>query len=91
VKILQPQRPPPVVKVSPGETVTLSCELCRPDAPVCWAREGVRLEAGGSWVLEEEGAHRRLLIPAARAEHAGKYLCDASDDAVTFTVQVSGE
>ncbi|XP_021255510.1 obscurin-like protein 1 [Numida meleagris] len=89
VKILQPRRPPPVVKASPGETVTLSCELSRADATVCWAREGVRLEAGGSWVLEEEGAHRRLLIPAARAEHAGKYVCDAADDAVTFTVQVS--
>ncbi|NXJ05182.1 OBSL1 protein, partial [Odontophorus gujanensis] len=89
VKILQPRRPPPIVKVSPGETVTLSCELSRADAPVCWAREGVRLEAGGSWVLEEEGAHHRLLIPAARAEHAGKYTCDAADDAVTFTVQVS--
>ncbi|NXK45000.1 OBSL1 protein, partial [Chauna torquata] len=89
VKILQPRRPPPVVKASPGETVTLACELSRVDAPVRWAKEGVRLEAGGSLVLEEEGAHRRLLIPAARAEHSGKYICDAADDTVTFTVQVS--
>ncbi|XP_025894947.1 obscurin-like protein 1 [Nothoprocta perdicaria] len=89
VKILQPRRPPPVVKASPGETVTLACELSRADAPVRWAKEGVTLEAGGSLVLEEEGAQRRLLIPAARAEHSGKYVCDAADDAVTFTVQVS--
>lgn len=71
--------------------MTLACELSRVDAPVRWAKEGVRLEAGGSLVLEEEGAHRRLLIPAARAEHSGKYACDAGDDMVTFTVQVSGE
>ncbi|XP_050567618.1 LOW QUALITY PROTEIN: obscurin-like protein 1 [Cygnus atratus] len=89
VMILQPRRPPPVVKASPGDTVTLACELSRADAPVRWAKEGVRLEAGGSLVLEEEGAHRRLLIPAARAEHSGKYACDAGDDMVTFTVQVS--
>ncbi|NWH50130.1 OBSL1 protein, partial [Fregata magnificens] len=89
VRILQPHRPPPVVTVSPGETVTLGCELSRADAPVCWAKEGVRLEAGGSLVLEEDGAHRRLLIPAARAEHSGKYICTAADDTVTFTVQVS--
>nr|XP_009674533.1 PREDICTED: obscurin-like protein 1 [Struthio camelus australis] len=89
VKILQPRRPPPVVKASPGETVTLACELSRADAPVCWAKEGIRLEAGGSVVLEEEGAHRRLLIPAARAEHSGKYVCNTADDTVTFTVQVS--
>ncbi|KAM6129576.1 obscurin-like protein 1 [Pterocles gutturalis] len=91
VRILHPRRPPPIVMVSPGETVTLDCELSRADAPVRWAKEGIRLEAGGSLVLEEEGAHRRLLIPAARAEHSGKYVCTAADDTVTFTVQVSGE
>ncbi|NXV78646.1 OBSL1 protein, partial [Atlantisia rogersi] len=89
VRILQPRKPPPVVTVSPGETVTLGCELSRADAPVHWAKEGVRLEAGGSLVLEEEGAHRRLLIPVAQAEHSGKYVCNAADDMVTFTVQVS--
>ncbi|XP_061214612.1 obscurin-like protein 1 isoform X7 [Neopsephotus bourkii] len=88
VRILQPLRPIPVVTVSQGETVTLGCELSRADAHVHWAKEGVRLEAGGSLVLEEEGAHRRLLIPAAQAEHSGKYICDATDDTVTFTVQV---
>ncbi|NXE23952.1 OBSL1 protein, partial [Ardeotis kori] len=88
VRILQPLRPPPMVTVSLGETVTLGCELSRADAPVCWVKEGVRLEAGGSLVLEEEGAHRRLLIPAARTEHSGKYICDATNDSVTFTVQV---
>ncbi|KAM9010293.1 obscurin-like protein 1 isoform 8-T8 [Ara ararauna] len=88
VRILQPRRPIPVVTVSQGETVTLGCELSRADARVHWAKEGVRLEAGGSLVLEEEGAHRRLLIPMAQAEHSGKYICDATDDTVTFTVQV---
>ncbi|NXS88308.1 OBSL1 protein, partial [Erpornis zantholeuca] len=88
VRILQPCRPVPVMTVSPGETVTLCCELSRADAPVCWAKEGVRLEAGGSLVLEEEGAHRRLLIPTAQAEHSGKYTCDTANDTVTFTIQV---
>ncbi|KAF4796886.1 obscurin like 1 [Turdus rufiventris] len=88
VRILQPCRPVPVMTVSPGETVTLCCELSREDAPVCWAKEGVRLEAGGSLVLEEEGAYRRLLIPAAQAEHSGKYTCDTANDTVTFTIQV---
>uniref|UniRef100_A0A803VDD5 Obscurin-like protein 1 n=1 Tax=Ficedula albicollis TaxID=59894 RepID=A0A803VDD5_FICAL len=88
VRILQPCRPVPVMTVSPGETVTLCCELSRADAPVCWAKEGVRLEAGGSLVLEEEGVHRRLLIPAAQAEHSGKYTCDTTNDTVTFTIQV---
>ncbi|XP_030808517.1 obscurin-like protein 1 [Camarhynchus parvulus] len=88
VRILQPCRPVPVMMVSPGETVTLCCELSRADTPVCWAKEGVRLEAGGGLVLEEEGVHRRLLIPAAQAEHSGKYTCDTASDTVTFTIQV---
>ncbi|XP_063256754.1 obscurin-like protein 1 [Prinia subflava] len=88
VRILQPCRPVPVMTVSPGETVTLCCELSCADASVCWAKEGVRLEAGGSLVLEEEGAHRRLLIPAAQAEHSGKYTCATASDTVTFTIQV---
>ncbi|NWR21754.1 OBSL1 protein, partial [Emberiza fucata] len=88
VRILQPCRPVPVMTVSPGETVTLCCELSRVDTPVCWAKEGVRLEAGGGLVLEEEGVHRRLLIPAAQAEHSGKYTCDTANDTVTFTIQV---
>ncbi|NXM35144.1 OBSL1 protein, partial [Oxyruncus cristatus] len=88
VRILQPCRPVPVITVSLGETVTLCCELSRVDAPVCWAKEDIRLEAGGSLVLEEEGAYRRLVIPAAQAEHSGKYTCDAANDTVTFTVQV---
>ncbi|NWR81725.1 OBSL1 protein, partial [Centropus unirufus] len=91
VRILQPCRPPPVVTVSVGETVKLGCELSRADAPVHWTKEGVRLEAGGSLVLEEEGAHRCLLIPMARAEDSGKYICDAINDRVTFTVQVLGK
>ncbi|XP_074766239.1 obscurin-like protein 1 isoform X2 [Athene noctua] len=89
VRILQPRRPFPVVTVPPGETVMLDCELSHADAPVFWAKEGTRLEAGGSLVLEEEGAHRRLVIPTAQAEHSGKYICTAADDTVTFTVQVS--
>ncbi|XP_051479163.1 obscurin-like protein 1 [Apus apus] len=88
VRILQPLRPPPVVTVFLGETVTLGCELSRADASVHWTKEGIRLEAGGSLVLEEEGVHRRLLIPVAQAEHSGKYVCDATDDTVTFTVKV---
>ncbi|NXL20586.1 OBSL1 protein, partial [Setophaga kirtlandii] len=88
VRILQPCRPVPVMMVSPGETVTLCCELSRADTPVCWAKEGVRLEAGGGLVLEEEDVHHRLLIPAAQAEHSGKYTCATANDTVTFTIQV---
>ncbi|XP_065269726.1 obscurin-like protein 1 [Emys orbicularis] len=88
VKILQPRRAPPTLKAVMGETVTLACELSRGNVPVQWVKDGTRLEAGGSLILEEEGAHRRLVIPAAGVEHSGKYVCDAADDTRMFTVQV---
>uniref|UniRef100_A0A8C8VLB6 Obscurin-like protein 1 n=1 Tax=Pelusios castaneus TaxID=367368 RepID=A0A8C8VLB6_9SAUR len=89
VKILQPWRAPPVLKALLGETVTLACELSRWNAPVQWVKDGTRLEADGSLILEEDGAQRRLVIPAAGVEHSGKYVCYAADDSRTFSVQVS--
>ncbi|XP_038278473.1 obscurin-like protein 1 [Dermochelys coriacea] len=88
VKILQPRRAPPTLKAVLGETVTLACELSRGNVPVQWVKDGTRLEPGGSLILEEEGTHRRLVIPAAGVEHSGKYVCDVADDTRTFTVQV---
>lgn len=91
VRILQPWKAPPTLQACTGETVTLACELSRVSASVQWAKDGAWLEAGGSLILEEEGAHRRLVIPAAGPEHSGKYVCNVGNDARTFTVQVSGE
>ncbi|XP_019409093.1 PREDICTED: obscurin-like protein 1 [Crocodylus porosus] len=89
VRILQPWKAPPTLQACTGETVTLACELSRVSASVQWAKDGAWLEAGGSLILEEEGAHRRLVIPVAGPEHSGKYICNVGNDARTFTVQVS--
>ncbi|XP_054826058.1 obscurin-like protein 1 [Eublepharis macularius] len=89
VKIVWPRRAPSVLKVSTGETVTLACVLSHGKAPVRWVKDGVTLEANSGLVLEEKGAQRCLVIPAAGPEHSGKYICNAVDDTMTFTVQVS--
>ncbi|XP_074857726.1 obscurin-like protein 1 isoform X2 [Carettochelys insculpta] len=88
VRILQPRRSSLALKVILGQTVTLACELSCGNVPVQWAKDGARLEAGGSMVLEEEGVQRRLVIPAAGVEHAGKYVCEVADESRTFTVLV---
>ncbi|XP_048342589.1 obscurin-like protein 1 isoform X3 [Sphaerodactylus townsendi] len=89
VKIVRPRRAPSVLKVSTGETVTLACVLSHGNAPVRWVKDGVTLEANSGLVLEEEGAQRCLVIPTAGPEHSGKYICNAVDGTMTFTVQVS--
>uniref|UniRef100_A0A7M4FPV9 Obscurin-like protein 1 n=1 Tax=Crocodylus porosus TaxID=8502 RepID=A0A7M4FPV9_CROPO len=78
VRILQPWKAPPTLQACTGETVTLACELSRVSASVQWAKDGAWLEAGGSLILEEEGAHRRLVIPVAGPDRdAGEYLCES--------------
>ncbi|XP_033015778.1 obscurin-like protein 1 isoform X7 [Lacerta agilis] len=89
VKIVQPRRTPSVLKASTGETVTLTCVLSHENAPVRWVKDGVTLEANSGLILEEEGARRCLVIPAAGPEHSGKYTCNAVDDTMAFAVQVS--
>nr|XP_028596729.1 obscurin-like protein 1 isoform X1 [Podarcis muralis] len=89
VKIVQPRRTPSVLKASTGETVTLTCVLSHGNAPVRWVKDGVTLEANSGLILEEEGARRCLVIPAAGPEHSGKYTCNAVDDTMAFAVQVS--
>ncbi|XP_032067800.1 obscurin-like protein 1 [Thamnophis elegans] len=89
VKIVQPRRTPSVLKASTGDTVTLACVLSHGNAPVHWVKDGVRVEANSGLILEEEGARRCLVIPAAGPEHSGKYICHTLDDTMTFTLQVS--
>uniref|UniRef100_A0A670YGC2 Obscurin-like protein 1 n=1 Tax=Pseudonaja textilis TaxID=8673 RepID=A0A670YGC2_PSETE len=91
VKIVQPRRTPSVLKASTGDTVTMACVLSHGNAPVHWVKDGVRVEANSGLILEEEGARRCLVIPAAGPEHSGKYICHTLDDTRTFTLQVSGE
>ncbi|KAL8182983.1 UNVERIFIED_CONTAM: hypothetical protein K2H54_010634 [Gekko kuhli] len=91
VKVVWPRRSPSVQKVSTGETVTLACVLSHGNAPVHWVKDSVALEANSGLVLEEEGTQRCLVIPAAGPEHSGKYTCNAVDDTMTFSIQVSGE
>ncbi|XP_013918136.1 PREDICTED: obscurin-like protein 1 [Thamnophis sirtalis] len=89
VKIVQPRRTPSVLKASTGDTVALACVLSHGNAPVHWVKDGVRVEANSGLILEEEGARRCLVIPAAGPEHSGKYICHTLDDTMTFTLQVS--
>lgn len=91
VMIVQPRKAPSVLKASTGETVTLACVLSHGNVPVRWVKDGVTLGANSGLILEEEGTQHCLVIPAAGPEHSGKYVCNAVDDTMTFTIQVSGE
>ena len=89
VRILYPQDEVTLVAVS-LECVVLMCELSREDAPVRWYKDGLEVEESEALVLESDGPHRRLVLPAAQPQDGGEFVCDAGDDSAFFTVTVTG-
>ncbi|XP_040842367.1 obscurin-like protein 1 isoform X2 [Ochotona curzoniae] len=88
VRILHPRDEVALIAVS-LECVVLMCELSREDAPVRWYKDGLEVEESEALVLESDGPHRRLVLPAAQPEDGGEFVCDAGDDSAFFTVTVT--
>uniref|UniRef100_A0A8C0HAF9 Uncharacterized protein n=1 Tax=Chelonoidis abingdonii TaxID=106734 RepID=A0A8C0HAF9_CHEAB len=74
-----------------SERVVLACELSRADAPVQWYKDRVEVEEGEHLLLEREGPHRRLVIPSARPQDTGEFVCDAGGDSIFYNITVTGE
>nr|XP_020647781.1 obscurin-like protein 1 isoform X5 [Pogona vitticeps] len=72
-----------------ADRVVLSCELSRPDAPVCWYKDGEEVEESESLLLESEGPHCRLIIPSAQVQDSGEFVCDAGGDSAFFNITVT--
>ncbi|XP_041593113.1 obscurin-like protein 1 isoform X3 [Vulpes lagopus] len=88
VRIIYPRDEVTLIAVS-LECVVLTCELSREDAPVRWYKDGLEVEESEALVLESDGPHRRLVLPAAQPEQGGEFVCDAGDDSAFFTVTVT--
>uniref|UniRef100_A0A8C3XTB7 Obscurin-like protein 1 n=1 Tax=Chelydra serpentina TaxID=8475 RepID=A0A8C3XTB7_CHESE len=73
------------------QRLELRCELSRPDAQVCWFKDGLEVDETENLLLRAEGAQRWLIVPQARAEDAGEYICETRDESVSFDIRVSGE
>ena len=73
-----------------GQRVELWCQLSRAEVPVCWYKDGQEVEEGESLVLEREGTRCRLVLPCARPQDAGEFVCDAGGDSVFYTITVAG-
>uniref|UniRef100_A0A8C3HWK7 Obscurin like cytoskeletal adaptor 1 n=1 Tax=Chrysemys picta bellii TaxID=8478 RepID=A0A8C3HWK7_CHRPI len=72
-----------------SERVVLACELSRADGPVQWYKDGVEVEEGEHLLLEHEGPHHRLIIPSARPQDTGEFVCDAGGDSVFYNITPS--
>ncbi|XP_007435764.1 obscurin-like protein 1 isoform X4 [Python bivittatus] len=72
-----------------SERVVLSCELSCPDAAVCWYKDGKEVVENSGFLLENEGSHHHLVIPAAQEHDTGQYMCDAAGNSIFFNVTVT--
>uniref|UniRef100_A0A8C6JSQ7 Uncharacterized protein n=1 Tax=Melopsittacus undulatus TaxID=13146 RepID=A0A8C6JSQ7_MELUD len=72
-----------------GQRVELWCQLSRPAATVHWYKDGEEVEAGENLVLEQEGPLCRLVLPSARTQDTGEFVCDAGGDSVFYTITVA--
>ncbi|XP_011918145.1 PREDICTED: obscurin-like protein 1 isoform X4 [Cercocebus atys] len=72
-----------------SECVMLACEVDREDAPVCWYKDGQEVEESDFVVLENEGPHRRLVLPATQPSDGGEFQCVAGDERAYFTVTIT--
>ncbi|XP_033715567.2 obscurin-like protein 1 isoform X1 [Tursiops truncatus] len=72
-----------------SECVMLTCEVDREDAPVHWYKDGQEVEESDFVVLENEGPHHRLVLPAAQPPDGGEFQCVAGDERAYFTVTIT--
>ncbi|XP_019493828.1 PREDICTED: obscurin-like protein 1 isoform X4 [Hipposideros armiger] len=88
VHILDPQEHVFVHAIT-SECVMLTCELDREDAPVHWYKDGQEVEESDFVLLENEGPHHRLVLPAAQPPDGGEFQCVAGDERAYFTVTIT--
>ncbi|KTG40031.1 hypothetical protein cypCar_00011141 [Cyprinus carpio] len=89
VRIVSPSQSQMELCQQTSERMVLSCEISRPNATVCWYRDGLEVEESDSLILEVDGVYRRLIIPKPTVKDSAEYVCDTADDSVTFFVNIA--
>jgi hypothetical protein len=62
-----------------GQTVSLSCELSKPDVPVVWLKDGVELQSDEHCALTVDGCMHSLTIHSATLEDEAEYTIRLND------------
>ncbi|TRY96058.1 hypothetical protein DNTS_017223 [Danionella cerebrum] len=89
VRIISPSQSQMELCQQTSERMVLSCEISRSNAAVRWYRDGLEVEESDSLILEVDGVYRRLIIPNPTVKDSAEYVCDTTDDSVTFFVNIA--
>ena len=71
------------VRTVEGETVTLSCEVSRPNAEVRWLKDDAILHQDNRFQKTNDGCARRLTIHLATLEDEAEYTVQLTDAVFT--------
>nr|XP_028607457.1 LOW QUALITY PROTEIN: obscurin [Podarcis muralis] len=74
-------------QVAEEGSVTLRCRLSK-DAPVAWKKGHNLLNAGGKYIMTQQGATAELTIDHAEMQDAGDYTCVCGDQQTTAALTV---
>lgn len=73
-----------------SECVMLTCVVDQEDALVRWYKDGQEVEESDFVMLENDGPHHRLVLPAAQPPDGGEFQCVAGEERAYFTVTITG-
>ncbi|XP_070584632.1 obscurin-like protein 1 isoform X3 [Erythrolamprus reginae] len=72
-----------------ADRVVLSCELSQPDVTVRWYKDGEPVKESEDLLMENVGPHHHLVIPSARVQDTGEFVCDIGGESVYFKIIVA--
>ncbi|XP_035173164.1 obscurin isoform X6 [Oxyura jamaicensis] len=71
-----------------GGTVTLSCEISKPNTTVQWKKAGTVLRPSDKYKMRQAGSVAELTIRNLKEADAGEYVCDTGDQQTTAVVHM---
>ncbi|XP_025067415.1 obscurin isoform X14 [Alligator sinensis] len=71
-----------------GGTITLSCEISKPNAPIKWKKSGKLLQPSDKYKMHQSGLVAELTICNLKEGDAGEYTCDTGDQQTTAALSV---
>lgn len=77
--------------IQAGGPFVLQCELSDPSAQVYWYKDGSKLHPQNGVEVKADGLVRKLVVHSAEVAHSGSYCCKTKGDAITFSVEITGD
>ncbi|KAG8544464.1 hypothetical protein GDO81_022450 [Engystomops pustulosus] len=72
-----------------GSSITLHCELNKPDAPIEWRKENKAIKQSKKYKMRQEGLTAELIIRDLAPEDGGDYSCVSGEHQTTGSVNVT--